>query len=114
MKASKPQSRGDARRLRPQQSAGAGCQTQGAAGQGGADENRQNTVSKEIPKLKKAGEDTSAIMAEMKELSASVKELDGQVAEIEKELREVLLGVPNNAVQGCADRRRRQRQRGVA
>lgn len=57
--------------------------------------NRQNTVSKEIPKLKKAGEDTSAIMAEMKELSASVKELDGQVAEIEKELREVLLGVPN-------------------
>ena len=57
--------------------------------------NRQNTVSKEIPKLKKAGEDTSAIMAEMKEFSASVKELDGQVAEIEKELREVLLGVPN-------------------
>lgn len=57
--------------------------------------NRQNTVSKEIPKLKKAGEDTSAIMAEMKGLSASVKELDGQVAEIEKELREVLLGVPN-------------------
>lgn len=61
--------------------------------------NRQNTVSKEIPKLKKAGEDTSAIMAEMKELSASVKELDGQVAEIEKELREVLLGVPNTPYQ---------------
>ena len=31
--------------------------------------NRQNTVSKEIPKLKKAGEDTTAIMAEMKELA---------------------------------------------
>ena len=28
--------------------------------------NKQNTVSKEIPKLKKAGEDTTAIMAEMK------------------------------------------------
>jgi len=57
--------------------------------------NRQNTVSKEIPKLKKAGEDTSAIMAEMKELSADIKELDGKLSEIEKELKEVLLGVPN-------------------
>ena len=57
--------------------------------------NRQNTVSKEIPKLKKAGEDTSSIMAEMKELSAAIKELDGQVADIEKQLKDVLLGVPN-------------------
>ena len=57
--------------------------------------NRQNTVSKEIPKLKKAGEDASAIMAEMKELSGQIKELDGQLAEIEKELKEVLLGIPN-------------------
>ena len=57
--------------------------------------NRQNTVSKEIPKLKKAGKDTSAIMAEMKELSADIKELDGEVAEIEKQLKDVLLGVPN-------------------
>ena len=57
--------------------------------------NRQNTVSKEIPKLKKAGEDTSSIMAEMKELSSEIKELDGQVADIEKQLKDVLLGVPN-------------------
>ncbi len=57
--------------------------------------NRQNTVSKEIPKLKKTGEDTSSIMAEMKELSADIKELDGEVAEIEKQLKDVLLGVPN-------------------
>ena len=58
--------------------------------------NRQNTVSKEIPKLKKAGEDTTAIMAEMKTLSAEIKELDGQLAEIEKELKDTLLGIPNN------------------
>ena len=57
--------------------------------------NRQNTVSKEIPKLKKAGEDTTAIMAEMKTLSAEIKELDGQLAEIEKELKDTLLGIPN-------------------
>ena len=57
--------------------------------------NRQNTVSKEIPKLKKAGEDTTAIMAEMKELSGKIKELDAQVADFEKELKDVLLGVQN-------------------
>ncbi len=57
--------------------------------------NRQNTVSKEIPKLKKAGEDTTAIMAEMKELSAEIKELDAKVSEIEKELKDTLLGIPN-------------------
>lgn len=57
--------------------------------------NKQNTVSKEIPKLKKAGEDTTAIMAEMKELSANIKELDGQVSEVENELKDLLLSIPN-------------------
>lgn len=57
--------------------------------------NKQNTVSREIPKLKKAGEDTTAIMAEMKELSGKIKELDGQLSEIEENLRNALLNVPN-------------------
>lgn len=57
--------------------------------------NKQNTVSREIPKLKKAGEDTSAIMAEMKELSGKIKELDGNLSEIEEELKNALLSVPN-------------------
>lgn len=57
--------------------------------------NRQNTVSKEIPKLKKAGEDTAAVMAEMKELSAEIKELDAKLTEIEKKLKDTLLGIPN-------------------
>ncbi len=56
---------------------------------------QQNTVSREIPKLKKAGEDTTAIMAEMKELSGKIKELDGQLSAIEEELRMALLSVPN-------------------
>ena len=47
--------------------------------------NRQNTVSKEIPKLKKEGKNTADIMAEMKTLSADIKALDSQLAEIEKE-----------------------------
>ena len=57
--------------------------------------NKQNTVSKEIPKLKKAGEDTTAIMAEMKELSAKIKEMDAELAEVEAGLRDALLNVPN-------------------
>lgn len=57
--------------------------------------NRQNTVSREIPKLKKAGEDTTEIMAEMKELSGKIKELDGQLSEVELNLRTALLNVPN-------------------
>lgn len=56
---------------------------------------KQNTVSREIPKLKKSGEDTTEIMAEMKELSAKIKELDGQLSEIETNLRNALLNVPN-------------------
>ena len=57
--------------------------------------NKQNVTSREVPKLKKAGEDTTALFAEMKQLSACIKELDAEVAEVEEELRGVLLGIPN-------------------
>ncbi len=57
--------------------------------------NKQNVTSREVPKLKKAGEDTTALFAEMKQLSARIKELDGEVAGVEEELRSVLLGIPN-------------------
>ena len=33
----------------------------------------QNAVSKKIPAMKKAGEDTTAVFEEMKQLSASIK-----------------------------------------
>ena len=57
--------------------------------------NRQNTVSREIPKMKKAGEDTTEIMAEMKELSAKIKDENAILQKIEENLRNALLGVPN-------------------
>lgn len=57
--------------------------------------NKQNTVSKEIPKLKKAGEDTTAIMAEMKALSEKIKSMDGELSQVEKDLKDALLNVPN-------------------
>ena len=56
---------------------------------------RQNSVSKQIPALKKQGQDVSEVLEEMKELSARVKELDGQVAVAEKELNDWMLTIPN-------------------
>ncbi|MDO4545912.1 MAG: serine--tRNA ligase [Bacillota bacterium] len=57
--------------------------------------NQQGVTSKEIPKLKKEGKDTSQIMAAMKKLSEEIKVLDGQVAEIEAKLKDALLNIPN-------------------
>lgn len=62
--------------------------------------NKQKTVSKQIPMLKKEGKDTTEVMAEMKKLSDEVKELDGKVKEIDAALEDVLLGIPNTPVDG--------------
>lgn len=55
----------------------------------------QNKASKEIPALKKAGQDVSAVMAKMKEYSDKVKECDGKIAALEARQREILLSIPN-------------------
>lgn len=57
--------------------------------------NKQNSDSKEIPRLKKEGLDTSALMAEMKELSDQIKEQDTLISEIEAALKDAILNVPN-------------------
>ena len=64
---------------------------------------RQNAASKEVPKLKKEGKDTTELFAEMKKLSAEIKSLDAKVSEIEEELRSVLLGVPNTPYEEVQD-----------
>ncbi len=56
---------------------------------------KQNEVSKQIPQLKKAGEDTTAIFAEMKEISDKVKELDNQTKEVEEQLSQMMYTIPN-------------------
>lgn len=56
---------------------------------------KQNEVSKEIPKIKKSGGDTTVIFAEMKELSDKVKELDAQTKGVEEELYQMMLRIPN-------------------
>ena len=57
--------------------------------------NKQNVTSREVPKLKKAGEDTTALFDEMRALSARIKELDSQLGSIEEELKSTMLGIPN-------------------
>ena len=57
--------------------------------------NEQKVKSKQIPVMKKNGEDTTELMAEMKKLSDEIKELDAQVSEAETNLKDALLGVPN-------------------
>ena len=56
---------------------------------------RQNSVSKEIPKLKKEGKDVSEVLKEMKTLSENTKEIDVKVKEIDEKLKELLLEIPN-------------------
>jgi len=55
----------------------------------------QNKVSKQIPQMKKAGEDTTEIMAQMKTLSDTIKEADSALREIETKLNALMLGLPN-------------------
>ena len=56
---------------------------------------KQNAISKEIPKLKKEGKDTTAIFAEMKELSDSVKADTDKISAIDTEIEDILLSIPN-------------------
>ncbi len=56
---------------------------------------KQNADSKEIPKLKKEGKDTTALMAEMKELSTKIKEFDTKVTEVDNTLTAFMYTIPN-------------------
>ncbi len=56
---------------------------------------RQNSASREIPRIKQEGGDVKALMAEMKEISEKVKEDDKRLSELEDRQREILLGIPN-------------------
>jgi seryl-tRNA synthetase len=55
----------------------------------------QNKVTKQIPVMKKAGEDTAPIMAQMKVLSDNIKAIDTQLKAIEDEYNTLMLGLYN-------------------
>jgi seryl-tRNA synthetase len=56
---------------------------------------QRNRASEEIAKLKKAGQDASAEMAETKKLREQGEALEKQATEIDQELRTLLAGIPN-------------------
>ena len=55
----------------------------------------QNKVSKQIPIMKKKGENTDAVMAEMKEISEKIKNDNAVISELETKQRDTLLRIPN-------------------
>ena len=56
---------------------------------------QQNTDSKKIPQIKKEGGDASAIMAEMKEISAKIKQLDSELNALNDEQQRIVYMIPN-------------------
>ncbi|MEW6508734.1 MAG: serine--tRNA ligase [Bacteroidota bacterium] len=58
---------------------------------------KRNQVSSQIPQLKKAGQDTTEIFAEMKRVGDEIALLDGGLRKIEDELEEILRNTPNLA-----------------
>ena len=55
----------------------------------------RNKASDEIARLKKAKQDASALIAEMKRVSDEIKQSDERVAELDGRVREFMLMVPN-------------------
>ena len=55
----------------------------------------QNKVSKQIPVLKKQGQDVAAIFKQMAELKAQIAENDKALTDVEAEYRTWMLGLPN-------------------
>ncbi|MBQ9993487.1 MAG: serine--tRNA ligase [Clostridia bacterium] len=55
----------------------------------------QNAASKKIPQMKKAGEDTTELMAQLKALSDEISAGFAKISELEAKQRELLLAVPN-------------------
>lgn len=56
---------------------------------------RRNKASEEIAKLKKAGQDAGAAMAESKELRERIQGLEKTAGDLDNRLREILAGIPN-------------------
>ena len=55
----------------------------------------QNKTSKEIPAMKKAGQDTTAVFARMNELKEEIRKTDAELKDVENEYTALMLGLPN-------------------
>ncbi len=56
---------------------------------------RRNAASKEIAEKKKAGNDATDLITEMKEVADRVSQQDARLGMCEREIEELLLGIPN-------------------
>ncbi len=56
---------------------------------------RRNKVSREIPLLKKNGEDVTALLEEMKHISEEIKQYDDRLKELDETLNSYLMTIPN-------------------
>lgn len=55
----------------------------------------KNKASEEVSRLKKAGQDASAIIAEMRQVGDEIRALDDRLKGFDEELRATLLNIPN-------------------
>ncbi|RXZ78478.1 serine--tRNA ligase [Paenibacillaceae bacterium] len=56
---------------------------------------RRNSVSQEVAKLKKSGQNADALIVEMREVGDRIKVLDEQIRAAETEINELVLAIPN-------------------
>ena len=57
--------------------------------------NRRNTVSEEIGKLKRTGQDASTALGEMETVKGQIKSIDDELKRVEDSLNQLLLTLPN-------------------
>jgi seryl-tRNA synthetase len=57
--------------------------------------NRRNVVSEQVAGMKRDGQDASAIIDEMRQVSQQIKEMDAEVRQVEEEQQGILLTLPN-------------------
>lgn len=55
----------------------------------------QNKLSKQVPQMKKNGEDTTELFKNLKKLSDDIKSMDDDLKTIDEEIREYLMEIPN-------------------
>ncbi|MHB1652516.1 MAG: serine--tRNA ligase [Desulfitobacteriaceae bacterium] len=57
--------------------------------------NRRNTVSEEVGRHKKNGEDAEELILEMRQVGQTIKELEEKLSNIEEQMKAVLFEIPN-------------------
>jgi seryl-tRNA synthetase len=57
--------------------------------------NKKNTVSQQIPRMKREGQDTGPLLDEMKKVSQQIKDLDERIKGIDDNIYEIMMNIPN-------------------